>query len=132
MINVRRIVLAVIFSVVIITAGIFTVSEKTEAKNTVNDFLTKDDLKDIVLEFKESKYTLIANDTIDIEINTNLSDKNARFSYGTDNSSAVIPYREMVQAEPRLAVILSEQPLLVLLQRWITAMRKVCMRVRRL
>lgn len=38
MINVRRIVLAVIFSVVIITAGIFTVSEKTEAKNTVNDF----------------------------------------------------------------------------------------------
>lgn len=90
MINVRRIVLAVIFSVVIITAGIFTVSEKTEAKNTVNDFLKKDDLKDIVLEFKESKYTLIANDTIDIEINTNLSDKNARFSYGTDNSSAVI------------------------------------------
>ena len=62
MINVRRIVLAVIFSVVIITAGIFTVSEKTEAKNTVNDFLTKDDLKDIVLEFKESKYTLIANE----------------------------------------------------------------------
>ena len=90
MINVRRIVLAVIFSVVIITAGIFTVSEKTEAKSSVKDFLTKEDLKDIVLEFKESKYTLIANDTIDIGINTNLSDKNARFSYGTDNSSAVI------------------------------------------
>ena len=64
MINVRRIVLAVIFSVVIITAGIFTVSEKTEAKSSVKDFLTKEDLKDIVLEFKESKYTLIANDTI--------------------------------------------------------------------
>ena len=60
MINVRRIVLAVIFSVVIITAGIFTVSEKTEAKSSVKDFLTKEDLKDIVLEFKESKYTLIA------------------------------------------------------------------------
>lgn len=52
MINVRRIVLAVIFSVVIITAGIFTVSEKTEAKSSVKDFLTKEDLKDIVLEFK--------------------------------------------------------------------------------
>lgn len=90
MINVRRIVFAVIFSVVIITAGIFTVSEKTEAKNTVNDFLTKEDLNDIVLEFKETKYTLIANDTIDIGINTNLSDKNARFSYGTENASAVI------------------------------------------
>ena len=32
MINVRRIVLAVIFSVVIITAGIFTVSEKLRLK----------------------------------------------------------------------------------------------------
>ena len=68
MINVRRIVLAVIFSVVIITAGIFTVSEKTEAKSSVKDFLTKEDLKDIVLEFKESKYTLIANDTIDLSL----------------------------------------------------------------
>lgn len=90
MIKVRRIALAVIFSAVIIAAGIFTVSEKTEAKSSVNDFLTKEDLKDIVLEFQETKYTLIVKDTIDISINTSLSDTTARFSYGTDNSSAVI------------------------------------------
>lgn len=90
MADVRRIALAVMIVCVIITAGMLAVSEEAEAKDTVEDFLTKEDLKDIVLEFEETKYTFIVNDTTDIKVNTNLSDKTARFSYGTDNSLAVI------------------------------------------